>query len=319
MSRFWKIALATLALLLAFGVGAWHWLTAPEVVPDRTDFTISLEDLRALAAALPGDAPTAIRSALVAEASLPRAAVFAGESFAPHPMVHQVFEVVYSDGSGPVVIDTAFPEALLARMSDGRYHADAFRQVLAAMGRARAIVVTHEHFDHLAGVAAFPRPEELAGRLRLTREQLGNAAALDDAELPAALRSLEPLDYEGATALAPGVALMKAPGHTPGSQLVFVRTAEGLEYLFVGDVAWHLDQLVELHYRPRLVTDFFLHEDRRAVLGEFRALHELMRGYPGLVLVVSHDRDERARLIDAGLLQEGFDGGAPGAPGAGGG
>jgi glyoxylase-like metal-dependent hydrolase (beta-lactamase superfamily II) len=308
MSRFFKIALAALALVVAVGAGTWHWLTAPEAVPDHTDFTISMEDLRALAAALPGAAPSAIRSALVAEASLPRAAVFAGESFAPQPMVHQVFEVVYGDGSGPVVVDTAFPEALLGRMSDGRYHADAFRQVLAAMGRARAIVVTHEHFDHLAGVSAFPRPADLVGRLRLTREQLGNAAAIDESGLPAALRALEPLDYEGTTALAPGVALMKAPGHTPGSQLVFVRTADGLEYLFVGDVAWHLDQLVKLHYRPRLVTDFFLHEDRRAVLGEFRALHELMRGYPGLIVVVSHDRDQRARLIEAGLLQEGLDG-----------
>jgi glyoxylase-like metal-dependent hydrolase (beta-lactamase superfamily II) len=107
-------------------------------------------------------------------------------------------------------------------------------------------------------------------------------------------------------AIAPGVVLVKAPGHTPGTQLVYVRTRDELELLFVGDVAWHRDQLARLHYRPRLVTDFFLGEDRAAVLAQFRTLHELTRAHPQLLLVVSHDRDQREELIARGLLRDGL-------------
>jgi glyoxylase-like metal-dependent hydrolase (beta-lactamase superfamily II) len=307
MPRFLKILLGVLAVLAASGAGAWLWLTAREEVPLETDFVIDLEQLRSLAGSLPGAKPAEIRSAFVAETFLPRAALFAGESFEPHAMVHQVFQVVYPQGGGQLLIDAAFPEAKLASMGEGgTYHAAAFAEVLAAMASAKQIFVTHEHFDHLAGVSAVAAPETLLGRLRLTREQLGNAKALEEADLPAALRAMPPLDYEETLAVAPGVVLRKAPGHTPGSQLVYVETGDGLEYLFIGDVAWHLDELTKLHYRPRLVTDLFLGEDRKAVLAEFRALHELMRGDPNLLVVVSHDRDQRGRLLVAGLLKDGL-------------
>jgi hypothetical protein len=42
------------------------------------------------------------------------------------------------------------------------------------------------------------------------------------------------------------------------------------------------------------------------VLAQFRALHELMRGNPGLLVVVSHDPDQRARLLAAGQLRDGL-------------
>ena len=41
------------------------------------------------------------------------------------------------------------------------------------------------------------------------------------------------------------------------------------------------------------------------MLAQFRALHELMRASPKLLVVVSHDRDQRARLLAAGALHEG--------------
>jgi glyoxylase-like metal-dependent hydrolase (beta-lactamase superfamily II) len=157
-------------------------------------------------------------------------------------------------------------------------------------------------------VAAFEPAAPLAGRLRLTSEQHANGTALDDSRVPHALRRPEPLAYERVLAVAPGVVLVKAPGHTPGTQLVYVRTRHERELLFIGDVAWHTDQLAKLHYRPRLVTDLFLGEDRRAVLAQFRALHDLMRAHPQLLVVVSHDREQRERLIAQGLLREGLEG-----------
>jgi glyoxylase-like metal-dependent hydrolase (beta-lactamase superfamily II) len=52
-------------------------------------------------------------------------------------------------------------------------------------------------------------------------------------------------------AIAPGVVLKKAQGHTPGSQMVFVALASGSELLFVGDVVWNFDAVTQLKYRRK--------------------------------------------------------------------
>jgi hypothetical protein len=71
-------------------------------------------------------------------------------------------------------------------------------------------------------------------------------------------------------------------------------------------VAWHLDQVSELWYRPRLVTDLILGEDRSAVLAQLRALHDLAAREP-IVLVPSHDVDQLRALIGSGVLGAHFE------------
>src|SRR5262249_36737407 len=119
-------------------------------------------------------------------------------------------------------------------------------------------------------------------------------------------KAVTPIEYERYYALAPGVVLIRAPGHTPGSQMVYVRLEGGRELLFVGDVAWHMDQIRELWYRPRLVTDVFIGDNREQVLAEFRTLHDLQQTEPAVVIVVSHDVDERKDLIAKGVLGDHF-------------
>ncbi len=298
--------LAALALVAVAAGGAWLWLTAAEAPPVTSDYEIPVAELRQLAGSIPGEAPSSVRSELVAETSLPRAAVFAGESFDPHPMVHQVFQIWWPDRF--ILVDAAFPPEFMEQMgSSGTFYDDRFARILDALRNAERILVTHEHFDHLAGVGRYQPPEGLAGRLQLTTRQLANADALSQAKLPDAMvRSLKPLEYDRALAIAPGVVLLEAAGHTPGSQMVYVRTRDGRELLLIGDVAWHGDQIRKLHYRPRLVTDLLLGEDRRAVLAQFRTLHDLLRDHPEISVVVSHDRDERARWIESGVLGEGL-------------
>ena len=263
--------------------------------------------MRRLASSLPGERPLRVNHEQVAEGSLPRGAIFAGESLrTPHPMTHGAYQIVYPDGY--VVIDSAFDEAGLHEMNpDAELSAEGYAAVQRALAGARKIVITHEHADHSGGFATYASPENLVGRLALTREQLANTEQLERARFPKSLASaLTPIEYETYFALAPGVVLVKAAGHTPGSQMVFVQLASGKELLFLGDVAWHMDQIRELWYRPRLVTDVFIGEDRDAVMAQFRRLHDLAEREP-VQLVASHDVDQRKALIESGALGAHFE------------
>lgn len=305
MPRWLRIALLSVVAIALVAVVGGSWLTAREAPPERSDYTLDLARIRALAEETPGPRPSAIHSALLAEAEIPRAAVFAGESFDPHPMVHQVFQVVWPERS--LLIDPGFSQAFHAAEMQGAYDAAVWDEVQLAVAAAENIVVTHEHADHLEGIARYEAPDTLVGRLWLTREQLANEPRLEAVDFPPDLRArLEPVDYEDALPAGRGVVLIKAAGHTPGSQMVYLHLASGRELLLLGDVAWHLDQVRDLHYRPRLVTDWFLNEDREAVLHQLRALHDLMAAEPAIELVPSHDADVRARLVASGLLADGL-------------
>ena len=309
MPRWLAITFGVAAVLgLAF-IGLGRWLMGSESVPEQTSYHIDLDALHQLAGSLPGPKPRAIHSVLVADVSLPRGVVFAGEPFVPLHQVHQVFQLVWGDRFG--LIDTAFPPDMFQQVSafggaaEASYHADGWEQVRRALAAADFIVVTHEHFDHLAGASALP--QERASHLKLDAAELANTKALDQSKLPPGLRrALVPLPEAELQALAPGVVLLAAPGHTPGSQIVYVERADGRAALFLGDVAWNLGQITELHYRPRMVT-LMLGENRAQVLGELRALHDLGIAHPEVAQVVSHDAKEREALLADGLLVDGLE------------
>ena len=309
MPRWLRIVLGIAAVLLVAGFGLWRWLDASEPVPEQTSYRIDLDALHELAGSLPGPKPRAIRSVLVADAALPRGVIFAGEPFEPQHNVHQVFQLVYDGGFG--LIDTAFPPEAFERVGafgdgSGRYHADGWEQVRPrARGRrfhrgdARALRPSGG-CGRAAGRAREPAPPQRAP----ARERAG--ARRGRASRRAPRSALAPLPEVEAQAIAPGVVLLAAPGHTPGSQIVYVERADGRTALFLGDVAWHSDQIRELRYRPRHVT-LVLGENRAQVLGEFRALHELGLARPDVVQVVSHDPDQRAALLADGLLVDGLE------------
>jgi len=300
--RVFRNTLLGIAVLALLAVSAWLYLNAREPVPEESSYVFDIEEVRRLADELPGEKARAINAELVAEAELPRAGVFAGAGFEAHLMVHQVFQVVFPDGF--LLIDAAFDESVHEQMGGLRpFYPEAKRRVQEALQNADQVLITHEHLDHIQGLALSADPASLAKRLRLSREQFANQRRLDEAEIPEALRNQSRiLDYESALAVAPGVVVVKAAGHTPGSQLIYVQLADGREFLFLGDVAWHMDAIRQLHYRPRLVTDLILGEDRAAVLDQFRTLHDLMEAEPGVVLVSSHDADQRRSLVRRGTF-----------------
>lgn len=178
----------------------------------------------------------------------------------------------------------------------------AYERVQAAIKKANLIVFTHEHPDHINGIASVTDFATIASNVRITREQLEGPKLEREAFPAGALRSLQPLEYDGMYALAPGVVLQKAPGHTPGSQLVYVELANGTRFLFVGDIAWTNDNITEQIGRPRL-AQIMLAEDRGSVAAEVKALGALPRD---VHLIVAHDPVALERDLRAGLYRQGF-------------
>jgi len=116
-----------------------------------------------------------------------------------------------------------------------------------------------------------------------------------------------PLDYVRYQAVAPGVVLVKAPGHTPGSQMVYVRRADGVEFLLVGDIAWQMRNIETGREKARWVT-VLTGEDRNAVREELAGLSQLHTATPELHMIPGHDAAVIDALLKSGLLVKGFEG-----------
>jgi glyoxylase-like metal-dependent hydrolase (beta-lactamase superfamily II) len=297
-------------LIVALGVfavvagAAYYWLIVESHVPDNARFALDIGEVRRLANATPGAKPAGIEVEQVAAFEFPATAVVAGDGWSKSRLTAYSYRVVYPQTTA--IIDTALDKS----MSVGNlasFDPAAYARMQAAMTQASLIVVTHEHMDHIGGIMAHPRLAALLPALRLTREQLAHPDLSKPAAFPAhSLDGFKPLEYEKYQAIAPGMVLIKSPGHTPGSQMVFVQTASGSEFLFIGDVAWHFRNIDVQRERARLVTLFLIKEDRTAVFGQLAALKLLHSTQPRIHIVPGHDRDVIAQLVAGGALKSEF-------------
>lgn len=270
-------------------------MVAYSPVPQQSNFKIDLSTVRQLADSLPGAKVSEIRVDVVGETKVPRLAAVAGFDISDHFFVYTAYQLIA--GNKSLMIDTGIDQALLEDMSPGSaFDNEAFERVSKALDKADQIIITHEHPDHLGGIRTEERIKALAGKLALTQEQLGNTKELERLSMLPHVSKLSGIEYDTYHALAPGVVLIKAPGHTPGTQLVYVQLENKKEYLFVGDVAWHSDNISEGTGRPKFVSEIFLREDRYQVLQQLRTLALIQRDTP-INLVVSHDKDQLAELI----------------------
>lgn len=302
MGKWTRRLLRAAGALVAVGLVAWYPMVLHSPQP-KQQYELDLAKARALADSLPGDKPGEIRYERVMEMEFAEAMVMAGEAWKATPMPVYSYQLVYPDRT--VIVDTALPRDAMLPSVVTEFDEAAFHRVNAAMLAASQIVVTHEHADHIGGVLTHPEVARLKPALRLTSQQLENGRGMAPLKVPAELEDYRPFDYAGMTALAPGVVLIRAPGHTPGSQMVFVKRADGREVLFLGDVSWRTRNIEQVRERPLFMT-LLIGEDRQAVLAQFSALNALARREPGLAQVPGHDAVAIERLATAGFMHPGF-------------
>lgn len=286
-------------LLMAAGVLYVCFMT-PSAPPIDCPLPLDIGRVRTLANAAPGAKPTQVRVEHVMGFEVPWAMVRAGGAFEKVKMGVMSYQLVYPDKT--LVIDTAMP-ASQATMVDYIDNASVGR-VQKAMDHASAIFVTHEHFDHLGGV--FAPGHENYRRAQLTTEQLSAPDRMDPVKITAEQKAaLKPLDYDTMTAVAPGVVLIKAPGHTPGSQWVYIQRNDGAELLLVGDAAWQMAN-IELEQAPPVLMSPFIKHDRHAVACQMLELHHLEQQNPTVQVMPGHDVAREMDLVRKGLLLEQF-------------
>ena len=298
-----RITLTILVVLLVAGGGAYYWFIADGNPPaNGPRYGFDLAAVRAKADELPGGKASEVRVETVAAFDFPAVASVAGDSWGMMPMAAFSYQVVLPTDT--VIIDTALTAAMGAPLS-ARIDDDAYARMEMAMAAATQIVVTHEHSDHIGGIIAYADPQGIAKALRLNSEQVANLPRYG-LTWPSALADYAPIDYADMLAIAPGVVLIRAPGHSPGSQMVYVKREDGRELLFIGDIGWTLRNVETGMGRPRLISQFMLNEDREAVFAELAMLKALHEAEPELLIVPGHDVAAVAALIADGAMLSQF-------------
>jgi glyoxylase-like metal-dependent hydrolase (beta-lactamase superfamily II) len=280
-----------LAALLLIGVPA-YWLLIDNRPGDIAPKPVTIAQLRQAAVQLPGAAPKSVEVEAIGWRELPATLFVAGAGLKSRRVTVMAFRVLTADGR-EVLIDTGLTRKAAEEMGVDTFSDQGQTRVMAAIKRAGLILITHEHPDHIGGLrSAGP---EASKRAMLNPAQL---------EAPGAAR----LAPHGLQAVAPGIVVIPAPSHTPGSQMIFVRLVNGREYLFAGDIATYEQSWKELRARSRLIGDFIAPEVRGEVYAWLRTIQALKAENPQLIVVPGHDIEALFSEVRPSGIRRGFSG-----------
>ena len=173
--------------------------------------------------------------------------------------------------------------------------ADQLRAVGYDLKSLNAILLTHSHWDHVSGLPDFPdvpvwvTPQE--------RQFIRKSGDMDLCKLFTGIR-YEEYGFDGGPYLGfpashdvygdGSIVVVPAPGHTPGSVIIFVTLPTGKHYAFVGDLVWQLEGITQREERPwitRRKADTNAQGTRENLL-RMIALKERL---PELIIVPAHD------------------------------
>ncbi len=160
----------------------------------------------------------------------------------------------------------------------------------------RAILLTHAHWDHVSGVPDFPgTPVWVTFEERRFIREGGFVTLV--ARSFSGVR-YEEYGFEGGSYLGfskshdvygdGSIVVVPAPGHTPGSVIVFLTLPGGKRYAMVGDLAWQREGITLREERPWLQRSLG-DSDPDGVREGLLHVAEIAERFPELTLVPAHD------------------------------
>jgi glyoxylase-like metal-dependent hydrolase (beta-lactamase superfamily II) len=230
----------------------------------------------------------------------------------PYVMSHPSFVLEWADGR-MLLIDTGMTHAgaiafgtPIQRWGGGapiQPLGSVAEQLGDARRRVRGVIFTHLHTDHTGGIGSLCRGMRHRVRVFMTaaQAQRPNYTTRPGLRLVNGARCvrIEPLAggplmsvHGVGRATFPGVFVLAAGGHTPGSQIIVAHVVGPngpRTYVFVGDIVNNIDGITYDIPKPLLYRLLVVPEDEQRQSELRRFLRELRDRF-GFTLLVSHDQ-----------------------------
>lgn len=285
MTQRFNLILAVFALLIGL---PYYWYFLDNGHDERPAPDLEIAELRRLAASIPGEAPYAVEVERSAFRRMPGNLMVAGSGIKRVLVAYMSFRLPVRGGK-PIVIESGMDAAEARASGAEQFKPEIQAQIERNLDEAGLILVTHEHPDHL-GALIDHGGAALMQAAWLNPRQLPPVAKSPRLHWRAGAVALPRLTGTAPQAVAPGVVVVPAPdSHTPGSQLIFVRLADGREFLFAGDLSSFAQNWQEQRGRSRFVEKWFAPQNRDVVFAWLKAIQALKIAAPGLTIVPGHD------------------------------
>tara|TARA_B100001250_G_C19817430_1_gene799495 strand:+ start:8514 stop:9440 length:927 start_codon:yes stop_codon:yes gene_type:complete len=251
-----------------------------------------IEEIREASYSIKGEMPISINYSKLAESHRPFSDIITDGNNDIFIQARTAFQIIYP--SSEIMIDGGMDKSIHNYFGFGRiepYWESKNNEIKEALKKAEIIIVTHEHADHIAGIINSDITKSIASKTLLTRSQA--ETLVNNPQIPAIklspddIENFNIIDYETIMPLAPGVVLIKSAGHTHGHQMIFVSLENKQEFLFIGDVAWSIENIKQLKLRP-LITRNRIKEDSNALMNQMVWIKYLM-DEENIIIVPSHD------------------------------
>ncbi len=231
--------------------------------------------------------------------------------------------LILHPSEGPILFDTGYDPAFFAAtqtmperlyrwatpvtLKDGHAAADQLARFGLAPEDIRAVVISHFHGDHIAGLHAFPKARVFCSRLgadelkrssRFARVRRGVLSALAPADIHTTATFFEDLapcplgadmaPFEAGADLFGDASLIavRLPGHCVGHWGLLLKDQAGRKTFLIGDAAWSSRAVRDNIPPPRLTTALL--GDTETYRNTLRDLHRLRKRNSEILLAPSH-------------------------------